>query len=31
MTPELVRRVFDDIDRKRKVAEYLHAAPVVLE
>jgi NAD+ synthase len=30
MTPEQVRRVYQDIDRKRRVAEYLHAAPIVL-
>jgi NAD+ synthase len=28
---EGVRRVFEDIDQKRRAAEYLHAAPVVLE
>ena len=27
LTPEQVLRVYDDIDAKRKVAEYLHAAP----
>lgn len=31
MTAEMVGRVYDDIARKRTVAEYLHAAAVVLE
>ncbi len=31
MTPELVSRVYRDVDRKRRVAEYLHAAPIVIE
>jgi NAD+ synthase len=31
LTPEVVGRVYEDIDRKRMVAEYLHSAPVVLE
>jgi NAD+ synthase len=31
MKVEHVRLVYDDIDRKRRVAEYLHAAPIVLE
>ncbi|HTP25026.1 MAG TPA: NAD(+) synthase [Anaeromyxobacteraceae bacterium] len=31
MSPEQVRRVYGDIDRKRKVAEYLHAAPIVID
>jgi len=30
LTPEQVRRVYQDIDRKRRAAEYLHAAPIVL-
>jgi NAD+ synthase len=30
LTVEEVRRVFDDIDRKRKVAEYLHLPPLLL-
>jgi len=28
--PEHVRHVYEDIERKRKVAEYLHAAPIML-
>ncbi len=31
MSPEHVRRVYEDIDRKRKAAEYLHAAPILFE
>ncbi len=31
MTPEQVQRVYEDIDRKRWVAEYLHAPPVLLD
>jgi NAD+ synthase len=31
MTAYVVRRAYADIDRKRKVAEYLHAPPLVLE
>jgi NAD+ synthase len=31
MKPEHVRHVYEDIDRKRRVAEYLHAAPIVIE
>jgi NAD+ synthase len=31
LPPDVVRHAYDDIDRKRKVAEYLHAPPVVLE
>jgi len=31
MTPEHVRHVYEDIDAKRRVAEYLHAAPMLLE
>ncbi len=27
---EYVQHVYEDIDRKRRVAEYLHAAPVSL-
>lgn len=30
MPAERVRHVFEDIDRKRRVAEYLHAAPILL-
>ncbi len=30
LTAEQVLRVYDDIDAKRKVAEYLHAAPVLV-
>jgi NAD+ synthase len=30
MDAERVQRVYDDIDQKRRAAEYLHAAPVVL-
>jgi NAD+ synthase len=31
LSPEHVRNVYEDIDRKRRVAEYLHAPPIVLE
>jgi NAD+ synthase len=31
LSPEHVKHAFDDVDRKRKVAEYLHAAPVVVQ
>jgi NAD+ synthase len=31
MSAEHVRRVYEDIDRKRRVAEYLHAPPILLE
>lgn len=31
LTPEQVERVFRDIDGKRRVARYLHAAPVLVE
>ncbi len=31
LSPAHVRNVYEDIDRKRRVAEYLHAAPVVIE
>jgi NAD+ synthase len=31
MTPEHVRRVYQDIDRRRRAAEYLHAPPIVFE
>ena len=31
LSPDHVRHAFEDVDRKRKVAEYLHAAPIVLE
>ena len=31
LSPEHVRHVYEDIDRKRRVAEYLHAAPVLLD
>jgi len=30
LTPEHVRHVYEDIERKRRVAEYLHAPPVLL-
>jgi NAD+ synthase len=30
LSAEHVQRVYDDIDRKRRAAEYLHAAPVLL-
>ena len=30
ITAEQVGRVYDDIDAKRKVAEYLHAAPILM-
>jgi NAD+ synthase len=29
--PDQVRRVFDDIDQKRRATAYLHAPPVLLE
>jgi NAD+ synthase len=29
--PEQVRRVYDDIDQKRRTTAYLHAAPILLE
>jgi len=31
LTPEQVRRVYDDIDRRRRAAEYLHAPPILIE
>jgi NAD+ synthase len=31
LSPEQVRHVYDDIERKRRGAEYLHAAPVLVE
>jgi NAD+ synthase len=31
LTPEQVLRVYQDIDRKRAVARYLHAPPITLE
>jgi NAD+ synthase len=31
LTPEQVERVFRDIEGKRRVARYLHAAPVLVE
>ncbi len=31
MTPEHVSRVYGDIDRKRRAAQYLHAQPIVVE
>ncbi len=31
LTPEQVRRVYDDIDQKRRTTAYLHAPPVLLE
>ena len=30
-TPEQVRRVYDDIEQKRRATGYLHAAPILLE
>ncbi len=30
-TPEQVRRVYDDIEQKRRGTAYLHAAPILLE
>ena len=30
MTPAHVRHVYEDIDRKRRVAEYLHAPPILM-
>jgi len=30
-SPEQVRRVYDDIDQKRRATAYLHAAPILLE
>jgi len=31
LTPDQVRRVYDDIDQKRRATAYLHAPPVLLE
>jgi NAD+ synthase len=31
LAPEHVRHAFEDVDRKRKVAEYLHAPPILLD
>jgi NAD+ synthase len=31
LSPEQVRRVWDDIDQKRRTTAYLHAAPILLE
>ena len=31
MTPEHVRNVYEDIERKRRAAEYLHAPPLLVE
>jgi NAD+ synthase len=31
LTPKQVERVYQDIDRKRSVAHYLHAAPLLIE
>jgi NAD+ synthase len=31
MTPEHVARVYEDIERRRRAAEYLHAAPILIE
>jgi NAD+ synthase len=31
LAPEQVRRVYDDIDQKRRTTAYLHAAPILLE
>lgn len=31
LTPEQVRRVYDDIDQKRRTTAYLHAAPILLD
>jgi NAD+ synthase len=31
LPPELVARVYEDIDRKRRAAEYLHAGPVMID
>jgi NAD+ synthase len=31
LTAQHARNAFDDIDRKRKVAEYLHAAPILVD
>jgi len=31
LTPDHVRHAYEDVDRKRKVAEYLHAAPILVE
>jgi hypothetical protein len=30
-TPEQVRRVYDDVDQKRRATVYLHAPPILLE
>ncbi len=31
LTPEQVQRVYDDIDAKRKAAQYLHAGPLLVD
>ena len=31
LSPEQVRRVYDDIEQKRRATTYLHAAPILLE
>jgi NAD+ synthase len=31
LRPDQVRRVYDDIDQKRRTTAYLHAAPILLE
>ena len=31
LTPAHVKHAFEDVERKRRVAEYLHAAPVLLD
>ena len=30
-SPEQVRRVYDDIEQKRRATAYLHAPPILLE
>ncbi len=30
-TPDQVRRVYDDIDQKRRATTHLHAPPILLE
>ena len=31
LTPERVANVYEDIEQKRRAAEYLHAKPLLLE
>jgi NAD+ synthase len=31
ISPEQAQRIYDDIEAKRRFAEYLHARPVLME